>query len=326
MESWLPSKFTTIRPAEILMIVLLSQLVILFSNLCFPVPITVTASRIESQGRALLQWKASLETQDLLHTWMSTVSPCNWTGITCRYDGHLMLTITKVQLRELGLEGKLETLNFSSLPSLRVLDLNGNHIYGSILEAISGLSKLINLDLSVNKLRGIIPSELGNLTRLKTLWLSQNQISGSIPPSFGKLMNMNLLAISKNFLVGSIPPVFRNLTKLKGLYLWSNKLSGSIPSEIGNLVSLIGLDISNNQITKLIPPLGSLKSLTGLALSHNYLFGKVPDEFTNLTNLNNLQLVNDNLSGNLPQDLPEEVYLTNLLWHIIISKVPFPRV
>jgi len=263
MESWLPSKFTTI-PAEILMLVLLSQLVLLFSNLCFPVPIMVTASRIESQGRALLQWKASLETQDLLNTWTSkTSSPCNWTGITCRYDGHLMLTITKVQLRELGLEGKLETLNFSALPSLRVLDLNGNHIHGSIPVAISALSKLTTLDLSVNNLRGIIPSELGNLTKLKALWLSQNQISGSIPPSFGKLVNLNLLTISKNCLVGSIPPGFGNLTKIKGLYLWSNRLSGSIPNEIGNLVSLTGFDISDNQITGLIPPsLGSLKSLT----------------------------------------------------------------
>ncbi|KAH7690966.1 Non-specific serine/threonine protein kinase protein [Dioscorea alata] len=312
MESWLPSKFTTI-PAEILMLVLLSQLVLLFSNLCFPIPIMATASRIESQGRALLQWKATIETEDLLHTWTSTASPCNWTGITCRYDGHLMLTITKVQLRKLGLEGKLETLNFSALPSLRVLDLNGNHIHGSIPAAISALSKLTILDLSVNNLRGIIPSELGNLTKLKALWLSQNQISGSIPLSFGKLVNLNLLAISKNFLVGSIPPAFGNLTKLKGLYLWSNKLNGSIPSEIGNLVSLTGFDISNNQITGLIPPsLGSLKSLTGLALSHNYLFGKVPNEFSNLTNLNNLQLVNDNLSGNLPQDLARGGLLNKL--------------
>lgn len=95
-----------------------------------------------------------------------------------------MPTITKLQLRDLGLEGQLETLNFSALPSLRVLDLNGNRLHGFIPAAISVLSKLIILDLANNGLTGIIPLELGNLTRLKTLWLAANQISGSIPHSF----------------------------------------------------------------------------------------------------------------------------------------------
>ncbi|KAJ0967453.1 hypothetical protein J5N97_024370 [Dioscorea zingiberensis] len=45
----------------------------------------------------------------------------------------------------MGLEGKLETLNFSALPSLRVLDLSDNHLHGSIPAAMSSLSKLTSL-------------------------------------------------------------------------------------------------------------------------------------------------------------------------------------
>ncbi|KAM0949416.1 putative non-specific serine/threonine protein kinase [Dioscorea sansibarensis] len=159
--------------------VLLSLLALLFSNLCFLVP-RATASKIESQGRALLQWKATLETQDLLHTWTSKTSPCNWTGITCRYDGHLMTTITRVQLGELGLEGKLETLNFSALPSLRVLNLSDNHLHGFIPASISALSKLTTLDLSNNQISGSIPPSLGNLTRLEMMLLFDNKLLGSI--------------------------------------------------------------------------------------------------------------------------------------------------
>ncbi|KAJ0967455.1 hypothetical protein J5N97_024372 [Dioscorea zingiberensis] len=96
----------------------------------------------------------------------------------------------------MGLEGKLETLNFSALPSLRVLNLSDNHLHGSIPAAMSSLSKLTSLDLSTNNLTGTIPSELGSLTRLYTLYLDQNKISGSIPSSLGNLTRLQSLRLS----------------------------------------------------------------------------------------------------------------------------------
>ncbi|XP_039138860.1 MDIS1-interacting receptor like kinase 2-like [Dioscorea cayenensis subsp. rotundata] len=301
-HSWLLLKFTTI--SQILMIVVLSQLVLLFTNPCFSIFNMATASKVESQGRALLQWKATLATQDLLHNWTSTASPCNWTGITCRYDGHLIPTITKVQLEHLGLEGKLETFNFSALPSLRVLNLSNNHLHGSIPEAISALSKLTIFDLSNNNLTGIIPSELGNLTRLKTLWFFENQISGSIPPSFGKLMNLQSLDISLNFLIGSIPLVFGNLTKLNFLLLWRNNLTGSIPYRIGNLMNLRDFEIFDNQIIGPIPrSIGNMTKLETFYLYKNNINGSVPYEIGNLVNLINFDISENQITDSIPYSI-----------------------
>ncbi|XP_039117833.1 MDIS1-interacting receptor like kinase 2-like [Dioscorea cayenensis subsp. rotundata] len=302
MKSLLSSKFTATFPTLMMMMVLL-LFVLLFSNLCFPVLNMAAASNIESQGKALLQWKAELETQELLNTWTSKTSPCNWTGITCRNDGHLMPTITKVQLEQLGLEGKLEILNFSALPSLRVLNLSDNHIHGYIPAAISALSKLAILDLSNNKLTGVIPSELGNLTRLKTLWLFENQISGSIPPSFGKLLNLVILEdlrISYNQITGSIPHNIGNLTKLETFYLSKNNINGSIPHEIGNLINLKDLEIFDNQITGPIP--SSIRNLTKIEtfyLGGNNINGFIPSEIGNLVNLKALALFEDQITVNL---------------------------
>ncbi|XP_039120034.1 probable leucine-rich repeat receptor-like protein kinase At1g35710 [Dioscorea cayenensis subsp. rotundata] len=263
--------------------------------------VDVVTSKIEFQGRALLQWKATLETQELHNTWISKTSPCNWTGITCRNDGHLMPNITKLQLRDFGLEGKLETLNFSDLPSLKVLDLNGNRLYEFIPATISVLSKLIILDLANNSLTGIIPLELGNLTRLKTLWLATNQISGSIPLSFGNLLNLNRLAISINSLVGSISLEFGNLTKLNILYLWSNNFTGSIPPEIGYMVNLKEFDISSNNITGSIPPnIGNLTKLETFKLDINNINGFIPFEIGNLVNFKIFDISYNQITGPIP--------------------------
>ncbi|KAJ0961566.1 hypothetical protein J5N97_001551 [Dioscorea zingiberensis] len=141
--------------------------------------------------------------------------------------------IRRIQLSQMGLEGKLETLNFSALPSLRVLDLSNNHLHGSIPAAMSSLSKLTSLDLSTINLTGTIPSELGSLTRLYTLELFENQICGSIPSSLGNLTLLRSLSLSRSNLSGPIPHALGNLTGLNFLYLEENNLSGSIPNEIG---------------------------------------------------------------------------------------------
>ncbi|KAH7690903.1 Non-specific serine/threonine protein kinase protein [Dioscorea alata] len=293
------------------------------------------------QVRALLQWKATLQTKHHLNTWTSEANPCNWTGITCRVLNSSKAnptTITKIQLGNIGLKGKLKTLNFSALTSLRVLNLSSNHFDGFIPPSISSLAKLTILDLSTNNLTGIIPSELGSLTRLNTLWLYENQISGSIPPSLGnltrlavlmlynnklsgtiplelgKLKNLEWLIICQNFLVGSIPPVLGNLTKLNYFYLWGNYLNGSIPHEIGNLFNLNEFDISNNHITGTIPPiLGNLTELEIFSLWDNNISGSIPSVLGNLIKLKSLCIYQNNLQGQIPPSLGNLTMLEFLL-------------
>ncbi|KAJ0967367.1 hypothetical protein J5N97_024284 [Dioscorea zingiberensis] len=302
------------------------------------------AFNIESQGRALLQWKATLQTQHLLNTWTSETSPCNWTGITCRgllsrRDQHDLMstTITRIQLGEMGLEGKLETLNFSSLPSLRVLNLKANNLHGSIPASISALSKLNFLDLSSNNLTGTIPSELGSLTELNNLWLFTNQISGSIPQSLGnltglksldlydnkllgtipeelgRLTNMQLLILPQNLLTGSIPASLGNMKSLSILRLFMNQLSGSLPIEIANLTSLIAIELLSNSLSGNLPPnLAEGGLLQRLILGYNNFQGPIPVSLRNSTNLTRVRLEANNFTGDLSKSFgvhPNLVYI-----------------
>ncbi|KAJ0967465.1 hypothetical protein J5N97_024382 [Dioscorea zingiberensis] len=229
----------------------------------------------------------------------------------------------------MGLEGKLETLNFSALPSLRVLNLSDNYLHGSIPAAMSSLSKLTSLDLRTNNLTGTIPSELGFLTRLYTLWLDENRISGSIPSSLdlakgGLLQNLSL---RYNNFEGHIPVSLKNSTNLIRVLLEGNQLTGDISESFGvhphldyiNLsfnrlfgtlspswaacLNLKSFKISGNMITGEIPAeISRIPKLQLLDISSNNLVGKIPREFSRLSYLYNLSMSNNQLSGTIPPE------------------------
>ncbi|KAJ0961565.1 hypothetical protein J5N97_001550 [Dioscorea zingiberensis] len=195
----------------------------------------------------------------------------------------------------MGLEGKLETLNFSALPSLRVLNLSDNHLHGSIPAAMSSLSKLTSLDLGANNLTGTIPMELGSLTRLYTLNLCENQISGSIPSSLGNLTRLRSLSLSHSNLSGPIPRTFGNLTELNFLYLWENNLSGSIPYEIS-------LQLGYNNLSGNLPSdLAKGGLLQNLSLGYNNFQGHIPVSLKNSTNLIRVRLERNQFIGDISE-------------------------
>jgi Leucine-rich repeat (LRR) protein len=74
-----------------------------------------------------------------------------------------------LRLRDLGLRGSLDALDFTALPSLTSLDLNGNNLAGAIPSNISRLRALASLDLSSNGFIGTIPPQLGDLSGLVEL-------------------------------------------------------------------------------------------------------------------------------------------------------------
>ncbi|PWA53110.1 Concanavalin A-like lectin/glucanase, subgroup [Artemisia annua] len=194
-----------------------------------------SCSSHESEADALINWKATLHTQNnilMLPSWaqddQKTVSPCNWYGVSCNEQG----SINKLNLSSSGLNGTLDHLSLSSFPNLEHLNLGSNYFSGKIPSEIGQLSKLVSLDLSSNRLMGIIPPDIGQLSKLVYLDLISNNISGSIPPELGNLVDLNSLYMFNNSLTGSIPKAFVNLKKLTVLSLWKNQLSGSIPKEI----------------------------------------------------------------------------------------------
>ncbi|XP_078165998.1 uncharacterized protein LOC144560633 [Carex rostrata] len=288
--------------------------------------ISVVQSSLTSQAQALLHWKSTLETQQPLSSWNSHVHPCNWTGITCRDTNKRRQVITRISLSHKGLVGKLDALNFSALPSVRIFNLGHNNLSGVIPVSICLFSKLTYLGLNDNALGGLIPSSIRNLTSIECLYLWGNNLSGPIPPEIGELTHLIRLDLSKNFLSGEIPTNLENLTNLVDLYLWDNKLSGSIPLEIGKLACLSDLELHDNFLNGEIPrAIGNLSNMNTFFVHNNNLSGVIPSEIGKLTHLTYFQLAQNFLSGALPSNLENLTNLVTLyLWNNNLSG-PIPH-
>ena len=145
---------------------------------------TLLDLRDEIRGTARLNWSADMRMED-------------WDGIK----------INKQQVSEVLLEHRVWDV-----------ELERFRLDGSIPAALGSLSLRI-LNLTGNQLSGSIPKELGGLSNLRSLSLGENQLSGSIPPELGSLSNLEYLYLQENQLSGSIPPELGSLSKLEYLYL-----------------------------------------------------------------------------------------------------------
>ncbi|XP_061981251.1 MDIS1-interacting receptor like kinase 2-like [Populus nigra] len=277
-----------------------------------------------AEAEALLRWKDSLGNQSILQSWVapanansSTLSPCQWRGITCDDAGN----VTQINLPNVGLTGTLQYLDFSSLTNLLRLDLRENQLTGTIPSSIGILYKLQYLDLATNFLYGTLPLSLANLTQAYELDFSRNNITGIIDPRLfpdGSAANKTGLVSLKNFLLqttglgGRIPEEIGNCKFLSLLALDENRFHGPIPSSLGNSSELTVLRLSNNLLSGNIPPnIGTLSKLTDLRLLTNQLSGFVPAELGNLSSLTVLHLAENNFTGHLPQQVCQGGKLVN---------------
>uniref|UniRef100_A0A7N0VA44 non-specific serine/threonine protein kinase n=1 Tax=Kalanchoe fedtschenkoi TaxID=63787 RepID=A0A7N0VA44_KALFE len=282
------------------------------------------ASASTEEALALLQWKNSLDSSDVLSaSWTlgasnatTDDSPCNWVGIMCGDGGG----VVKVNLSGFGVTGKLEGFSFASFPNVSYFEMSVNNLYGPIPPQISLLQKVEYLDFSVTNLTGRIPAEIGLLSRLQTLHLIYCQLSGSIPQEIGNLKALMELALYGNMLDGPIPASFGNLTSLVNLFIYDNQLSGSIPEEFGKLSNLVWLYMDTNNISGPIPAsLGNLSNLKVFFAFHNHISGTIPDELGNIKSLEELSLQTNNLTGSIPASLGK---LTNLtLLHLYANQL-----
>lgn len=77
----------------------------------------------------------------------------------------------------------------AKLTKLKVLDLGGSKLTGSLIPELWNLHELTELKLWGCGLTGSIPAELGGLANLKTIDLSANKLSGVIPIEVSRLEN-----------------------------------------------------------------------------------------------------------------------------------------
>jgi Leucine-rich repeat (LRR) protein len=296
---------------------------------------TVAQAQLDREAEALLRWKSSCDSarpSGCLKSWSKRTNPCNWTGVVCSItvprgwrdddDAAVIPVLSSISLPNCNLSGRLDGLDFVSLPRLAHLDLNDNNLSGLIPPSIGTLGELTFLDLSSNSLSGPIPPSIGNLTALTSLDLSQNYqfVNGHIPSALGMLHNLEKLDLCRNSFSGPIPPSLGNLTTLDFLGLSYNSLSGDIPHELGMLHRLSFLHVLGNSISGSIPgSFGNLTRLQLMDLSNNQIRGSIPSTFWNLRSLKKLVLASNKINGPLP---PEIGFLVNLT-HMDLSSNRF---
>jgi hypothetical protein len=137
--------------------------------------------------------------------WLSSSSPCEWHGISCK-RGH----VVSISLLSNQLSGPVPA-ELGNLGALRILELPYNQLTGTIPPELGNLGALVSLWLGDNKLTGSIPLELANLSALKVLDLHHNQLTGTIPPELGNLGALEVLLLHDNQLTGTIPSPLKRL-------------------------------------------------------------------------------------------------------------------
>ncbi|KAH7851259.1 hypothetical protein Vadar_009138 [Vaccinium darrowii] len=154
-----------------------------------------------------------------------------------------------------NLGGSLPSSGWSEFCSLRVLNLGGNDLKGTIPGSISMCKNLTFLDLSSNGLVGSLPDNVGDLRDLEWISLRENNLTGEISDQLGHLTSLTYLDLSHNSLTGSIPVSLANDTNLQVVLLDHNMLSGEIPALFSILPNLIHFDVSFNNLSGHIPHL-----------------------------------------------------------------------
>lgn len=174
------------------------------------------------------------------------------------------------------------------LPRLRVLDLHGNNLGGTLPRLLLVNRVLQFLSLHNNPLTGSIPDSIDNLSMLTHLDLTSTGLTGVIPPFFGLLSRLEYLFLANNpsLAPGPFPTQLGSMFRLRDVSMANTSLTGTIPSLLGTRVLWRRLDLSGNALNGTIPSeLGRMRSLAFLLLHDNQLSGLVPPELDQLTQL-----------------------------------------
>ena len=202
---------------------------------------------------------------------------------------------------------------------VRLLQLEGNNLHGSLSPEIGNLRYLDAINIKENPGVQSVPDELAECANLVSMLLPQitelpdnmssmtnltelniDLYTGTDLSFLDNLKNLVILHISVNGL--EIPSSIGNLAYLQHLSL--SGFAGSLPSSLGNLTNLITLTITRGNLTGEIPSsFGHLQTLTNLNLSNNNLTGEFPSALFPLKNLQGFNLSNNKYYGLIPKEL-----------------------
>ncbi|XP_050254133.1 receptor-like protein EIX2 [Quercus robur] len=212
-------------------------------------------------------------------------------------------------------------------PTLKLLNLSNNHIYGRLPNVSTKRLNGLAIDLSVNSLEGPLPHFPTNLTILNLsknqfsgsisslceingqllayLDLSNNRLSGRLPNCFMQWPKLVILNLASNHFFGEVPSSLGSLSVLNTLSLNNNNFSGNLPSSLRNCTFLIVMDMRNNRFSGNVPAwIGErLPSLIFLSLRSNMFNGCIPLHLCWLKDLQILDLSINDISGTIPKCL-----------------------
>lgn len=208
------------------------------------------------------------------------------------------------------LTGDLSVLK--SMRSLRNVYLEGNNFTGTIGETLfENLNDLETLDLSDNNIRGGVPINLFYKTKLKILDLHDN-LFNEFPDAIMEIQDTNLefLAIHGNPIENDFfPGTVKFLSNLAHLDITSTKIRGEMPNFLGDLTKLTYLFLADTSFDQGPIP-ESYKKLTNLrdfSVKDSARNGTIPSWFSTFSNLILLDLDSNELTGPLPEVLPENL-------------------
>ncbi|KAL3501989.1 hypothetical protein ACH5RR_036438 [Cinchona calisaya] len=278
-------------------------------------------SCIESERKALLEFRQSLiDKSNRLSSW-SGKDCCSWEGVGCSEStGHVVKLdlhnhfpfdpsrdfydpsyAENYSLTCLGGQMNPSLLN---LEHLHYLDLSMNNFSEIPIPTFLGsLRNLRYLDLSSAGFEGLVPNDLGNLSRLKYLHLGDSPQGWSLGLDYTLTAN-NLWWVAQLSSLESLDlsgvhfedngdwlHAINMLPSLLSLTLSGCDLK-TIPSlSKVNFTSLTSLDLRGNGFNTPIPLwLSNMTSLMNLHLEGNYFHGPIHDSFSQLTSLTFLDL------------------------------------
>ena len=240
-------------------------------------------------------------------TWLSSISECDWYGVTCSADG----VVRGVDLNNNDLIGTLPH-EIYALAFLQLLHLPNNCIYGTIPPEIGLMRHLMSLELHGNGLSGEMPDSIYDLEKLQLLNLADQWGSPrKCTNSDGRTVNINyrmggltLPLLENAGLSGKLGPKIDVWRSMKGLYLNKNSFDGSISDAIGNLRYLRFLWLHDNFVEGSIPEsITKLGNLQELRLGENFLYSRFPQELGRLDGLERLEVQGNSMFGDIPQGL-----------------------
>ncbi|PRP81759.1 putative LRR receptor-like serine/threonine-protein kinase [Planoprotostelium fungivorum] len=168
---------------------------------------------------------------------------------------------------------KLNPIDRSYYIQLQTVILGNNRLGSGTLQPFTSVPSIKVLDLSNNPINDIIPATFGSLTSLEFLNLSSINAGGRPPNALKRLKSLQVLDLHRNNLVNSDLAWVSDLTDLQYLDLSENLLAVLPPGR--NLRSLKTLDVSGNRMLGNLNDFCSLKSLNKFSVSRNFLSGPV---------------------------------------------------